>query len=311
MMPWRKPLPSICRTVLLAGLLLAGALPAQGQTGRRAPHRIVSLNLCADQYLLALADRGQIAGLTPNAADPAFSAAATQARGLRKLHQSAEEILAIGPDLVVGMPARGSAVMAALKGRHYPMLDLRAAEDFATVAQNMRIVARAIGRPERGAALVARMERDLAALGRPGRGRVAAYYQRRGFLTGTGTLIDDLMRRAGLVNLAGKLGKPALSHLSIEELVAARPDFLIVDSGTDRISDQGTEMLHHPALRAIPRLRLPQAWTVCGGPAYVEAARSLVAQIEAQGAKRSAGEGRAAHQKRTRTPPYAARPGDR
>jgi iron complex transport system substrate-binding protein len=40
-------------------------------------------------------------------------------------------------------------------------------------------------------------------------------------------------------------------------------------------------MLHHPALRDIPRLRLPQAWTVCGGPAYVQAAQSLVAQIEA------------------------------
>ena len=49
-------------------------------------------------------------------------------------------------------------------------------------------------------------------------------------------------------------------------------------------------MLHHPALRDIPRLRLPQAWTVCGGPAYVRAAQSLVAQIET-------------HQKRTRTPP--------
>ena len=281
MTPWRKPLPSLCRTALLAGLLLAGALPAEGRAGGPAPHRIVSLNLCADQYLLALADRDQIAGLTPNAADPALSAAAAQARGLRILSQSAEEILALHPDLVVGMPARRSAVMTALKDQHYPALDLRTAEDFATIAQETRTVARAIGKPARGEALVARMERDLAALGKPGRGRVAAYYQRRGFLTGTGTLVDDLMHRAGLVNLAGKLGKPALSHLSIEELVAARPDFLIVDSGTDRISDQGTEMLHHPALRNIPRLRLPQAWTVCGGPAYVQAARSLVAQIEA------------------------------
>ena len=87
------------------------------------------------------------------------------------------------------------------------------------------------------------------------------------------------MRRAGLVNLAGKLGKPPLSRLSIEELVAARPDFIIVDSEADRVGDQGTEMLHHPALKDIPRIRLPQAWTVCGGPAYVQAARSLAVQV--------------------------------
>lgn len=247
----------------------------------RAPRKIVSLNLCADQYLLALADRGQIAGLTHNAAKPEMSAAAAQARSFRILGQSAEEVLAIEPDLVVGMPARRSAVMAALKAQNYPALDLRTAESFTDIVEQTRRVAQAVGRPDRGEALIAGMERELAGLGKPGRGRVAAYYQRRGFLTGTGTLIDDLMQRAGLVNLAGKLGKPALSQLSVEELVAARPDFIIVESATDHVTDQGTEMLHHPALRDIPRIRLPQAWTVCGGPAYVRAARSLVGQIEA------------------------------
>lgn len=275
---------------MLFGLALAGALPlaglAQGQGNVTAtaaapgPRRIVSLNLCADQYLLALADRGQIAGLTHNADNPQMSAAAAQARGLRRLGQSAEEVLAIEPDLVVGMPARRSAVMPALKARNYPALDLRSADSFATIVEQTRTVAAAVGRLERGNALVAQMERELAALPSPGRGRVAAYYQRRGFLTGTDTLIDDLMRRAGLVNLAETLGKPPLSQMSIEEMVAAQPDFIIVESGTDRVVDQGTEMLHHPALRDIPRIRLPQAWTVCGGPAYVQAARSLVAQIE-------------------------------
>lgn len=276
----------------LGGLALAAAVPlaiaaqdggpakrGAAQPRHGAPQRIVSLNLCSDQYLLAIADRSQIAGLTHNAANPQMSAAASQTRGLRILGQSAEEVLDIGPDLIVGMPARRSAVMTALKAQHYPALDLRSAHSFADIAGQVRQVARATGHQDRGEALVARMEHDLASLPKPGGGRVAAYYQRRGFLTGTGTLIDDLMQRAGLVNLAGKLDKPALSQLSIEELIAARPDFIIVDSATDKPVDQGTEMLHHPALRDIPRIRLPQAWTVCGGPAYVTAARSLAAQV--------------------------------
>lgn len=130
------------------------------------------------------------------------------------------------------------------------------------------------------------MDAALAALPRPRPRGVAAYYQRRGYMTGTRTLIDELMGRVGLVNLAGRLGTPALARVSIEEIVAARPDYLIVESSTDRISDQGTEMLHHPALAAIPRLRLPQAWTVCGGPAYVAAARSLADQMARIGARR-------------------------
>lgn len=262
-------------TMLLAALVLGGALPARAD----APRRIVSLNLCADQYLLTLADRHQLAGLTRNAADPQMSAVAAQVQGLRILGASAEEVLAIHPDLVVGMPARRSAVMTALKGQYYPTLDMRAAKGFDDIVRQTRAVAQAVGHPQRGEALIAQMQQDLGRLRQPGKGRVAAYYQRRGFLTGTGTLIDELMQRAGLVNLAAKLGKPPLSQLSIEELVAAQPDFIIVESATDRITDQGTEMLHHPALRHIPRLHLPQAWTVCGGPVYVQAAQSLVAQI--------------------------------
>ncbi len=253
---------------------LAGAAPRQA-----APQKIVSLNLCADQYLVTLADRGQIAGLTHNARNPQMSAIAAQVGDLRVLGQSAEEVLDIEPDLVVGMPARRSSVVAALKAQNYSTLDLRTAESFADITAQIGKVASAIGHPARGEALIARMQSDLAGLPKPGRGRVAAYYQRRGFMTGTGTLIDDLMQRAGLVNLAGKLGKPALSQLSIEELVAAQPDFIIVESATDRVTDQGTEMLHHPALAHIPRIRLPEAWTVCGGPAYVQAARSLVTQV--------------------------------
>ena len=40
------------------------------------PRRVVSFNLCADQLVLALADPGQIAGLSPYARDPGLSAAA-------------------------------------------------------------------------------------------------------------------------------------------------------------------------------------------------------------------------------------------
>jgi len=62
-------------------------------------------------------------------------------------------------------------------------------------------------------------------------------------------------------------------------MVAAQPAFLIVESATDEVTDQGSEMLHHPALKDIPRISIPQAWTVCGSPAYVKAARSMADQI--------------------------------
>lgn len=250
-----------------------GATPATG------PHRIVSLNLCSDQMVLALADRDQIAGLTRNAIDPQMSAEAARAKGLPILRGSAEEIAAIDPDLVVGMGLSSSAALAALPGRHYRTLELDKTEDYPAIVASIRRVAAALGHRDRGEALIARMDRDLAALPKAGGGKVAAYYQRRGYMTGTGTLVDDLMHRVGLVNLAARLGKPALAQLSLEEMVAARPDYLIVESSTDTVRDQGTEMLHHPALRTMRRISLPQAWTVCGSPAYVRAARRMAEQL--------------------------------
>jgi iron complex transport system substrate-binding protein len=263
---------SIKTPALVLASLAAFSTPAWGAP----PSRIVSLNLCADQLVLALADREQIAGLTRNARDAAMSAEASRVGDLRLLRTSAEEILNIRPDLVIGMPARRSSSISA---GSYRTLDIAPANRLEDIYHSIAQVAAAVGHPDRGSALIARMRSDLARLPRIGRGKVAAYYQRRGFLTGTGTLIDDLMRRLGLVNLASKLGKSPLSLVSLEEMVAARPDYLMVESATDHVTDQGSEMLHHPALRNIPRISIPQAWTVCGSPAYVTAARSITAQI--------------------------------
>lgn len=277
---------TVAKPLLLGAVLLgaAGALsaaPADRGVARQnsAPQRIMSLNLCTDQLLLALGDRSQIAGLTHNVADPDLSAVPTLARGLPLHRGSAEQLLVINPDLVVGMPASGSAPLVALPRNHYALLDVPHANHPDDIYRAIRQTAAAVGHAERGAALIADMQRDLAALPSPGRGRVAAYYQRRGYMTGTGTLVDDLMTRVGLVNLAATLGKPPLAQVSLEEIVAADPDFLIVESATDTVTDQGSEMLHHPALKHIPRISVQQAWTVCGGPAYVRAARSIAAQI--------------------------------
>lgn len=258
-------------------ILLGAAPPA-------APRRIVSLNLCADQYLLALADRSQIAALTNFSRDPQMSAAAAAARTVPITHGGAEEVLALRPDLIIATASLRRETMAQLRGRAIATLDLDPADSYVDIRAQVRIVAAAVGHPERGTALIARMDAALARIPRDaGRGATAAYYQRRGYLTGTGTLVDDLMHRVGLRNLAARLGKPPLARVGLEEMARARPDYLIVETATDHVTDQGIELLHHPLLGAIPRLRLPEAWTVCGGPAYVLAAESLARQLRRPG----------------------------
>lgn len=272
---------------------IAAALGAITLLGAAAPppKRIVSLNLCADELVVALADREQIAGLTEWVRDPEMSAVAARARMLPVTHRSVEEVLALHPDVVIGAPLRTAASLARLNPGGIRMVDLPMTDGEAGIADSITTIAAAVGHPDRGTAMIARIRHDLAAIGPPpGRGRIAAHYQRQGYLTGSGTLVDDMIRRVGLVNLATRLNRPPLSKLSLEEMALARPAFLLMDSGTRTVADRGTAALHHPILdRAIPpgrRLHIPQALTVCGGPAYPRAVALLARQIRAADAGR-------------------------
>lgn len=253
-------------------LVFLVALPAAAAP----PRRIVSLNLCADQFLVALADPGQISGLTRLSHMPRMSPIAAQAARFPTIGSSAEALLARQPDLLLtGWP--GQADAAARAGLTARILVVPPVNSYADIVAQIRLIADAVGHPERGQALIARMDAALAAIPKTGRGRVAADYQRRGYLSGAGTLMDEMMRRVGLANLATRLGRPALSNLSLEEFVAARPDFLITGGGPAR--DIGSAMLDHPAIAGIPRIYLPGALVDCGGPSFPTAIRRLSDQL--------------------------------
>jgi iron complex transport system substrate-binding protein len=281
-----KPVAFTLPRLMLTTLLCLALPAAAAAPSKAAPRRIVSLNMCADQLLVALADPGQIAALTPFSRDPEMSAEAKRAARLPISQGTAEDVLALNPDLILASPFRRKGAMTALKDQTYRTIDVPPAESYAAIVAEIRMVAQAVGHADRGEAIIAQMDAQLSAIRKAYNKPIAAYYQRRGYMTGTGTLVDEMMQRVGLRNLAQVLGKPSLSRLTVEEMVAARPDYLIVESGTDRIADQGTEMLHHPALADIARLHLPQAWTVCGGPAYVKAVRSLADQLAVNTRKR-------------------------
>ncbi len=271
--------------VLRIFALLCGLAISAPAIASPAPHRIVSLTMCADQFLIALADHGQIAALSPFARDPSLSYYADKAKAYPVFRGSAEEVLSLRPDLVITFPYWRKDTLAFLRHHGVRVLEIADATSLTAIFANIRTLSRAIGHQERGEALIRTMQADLGRLARdrPGRGRVAGYYQRRGYLTGTGTLWDEIMTRSGLVNLAARLDRPSLSRLPVEAMIASQPDFLVMDTGARAVTDRGTEMIHHPALeKVIPRSRrlyLPEALTVCGGPFYPEAVATLNAQI--------------------------------
>lgn len=247
--------------------------------GRAAPSRVVSINACADQLLLALADPSQIAALTRYAEDPAMSAYREQARALRKIDGAAEEVLKLKPDLVLAGTFTRRATRERLADFGIRVETFKPARNLDDVRDLIVRVADAIGQPERGRQRIAELDAALEAGRSDASGLTALNLQRRGFVAGAGTLLDDLLHRLGVTNAAEQLGISQVGRTTLEHVVKLDPDVLIVSDGIDRAEDQGAALLLHPALAsAMPdarRLVLPSRYIVCGGPQNAEALRIL------------------------------------
>ncbi|QCK85533.1 ABC transporter substrate-binding protein [Phreatobacter aquaticus] len=260
--------------IRLAGALLA--LMVQLSPGLAAPGRVVSLNLCADQLVLALADPGQIAALSPFATDRASSAAAEVAKAYPRTRGSAEEALALGADLVFLGPLDRMATSRLLDARGVQVERMAFPSSLDEAKTIIRRTARLLGHPERGEALAARLDAALQVT----TGRVTALpYERRGYASGPRSMLGDAMERAGLAHAAPETGFGGF--VSLERVVALRPDVLVLNDPPARVADQGSALLVHPALaRLYPserRISVPAVLTVCPGPGLVEAVELLAA----------------------------------
>jgi len=200
-----------------AAVLMLGAQPAA------AGARVASLDQCADQYVMALADRTQIVGVTGRADDDDAWLRA-KSRGLPVRRPTMESMLAARPTVVVRYWGGDERLMRSLAARGATVLQIDEATDFEGVAANVRKIARGLGREAAGEALVADMGADLAEAGGAWKGDRALYVTSGGFTAGAGTLVDAVLRAAGLVNAATA---PGYSAVSLEKLALDPPRLFV------------------------------------------------------------------------------------
>ena len=259
----------------------AGAIVALGAAARPVPRRIVSLNPCLDVILVQVADRGQIAAISHYSHDLSSSSIGPSAQTFPFTYESAEEILALEPDLVLTARHSSPATRAALAKLGIRVELFGTPESVADSLGQVAQLSRAVGHPERGRALIARIERALAeAAPAPGTPRLSALtYQAGGFATAHGTMMDEMMRRAGLDNAATRYGLKRTGNVPLERLIADPPDVLLAGETRPGAPTWADRVLRHPALaHAAPRMyrgSFPQRLTFCGGPMLIETARML------------------------------------
>lgn len=243
--------------------------------------RVVSINLCADQLLLSLADPEQILGLSPFARDASRSWAARQAEAFPSLSGTAEDVLRLKPDLVLAGLFSRQATREFLRGHGVRVVDLAVVNTIEEARQQLLDVGALLGHAERAEAAVAVIDAAI----RRAKARVGPTplrvlpLARRGWVFGDETLIGSLLGAAGLRSGAGEFGPGSAHQVRLEAVVAARPDMLLT-FGSERADDQGSALLQHPALAgqypAERRVHLPERLATCGGPMLGEAIDRLV-----------------------------------
>jgi iron complex transport system substrate-binding protein len=277
--------------LLVAAMLLLAAAPAaaqavkQGAAQSAAQTRVVSLNMCTDQLLLDLAQPAQIAGLSPFAADVARSFLADRARALPILSGTAEEVMVLKPDLVVSGTFTKRATREFIRARGVPLQEFAPVRSLAESRRQIKRFGEITGASDIAASRIAELDAGLAEL----RAAAAAHklsvlpLARRAWVSGSQSLISELLSEAGLVNAAGALGIRTGGRVTLEQIVMLKPDAILISRDDDLAEDQGRAMLLHPAIQSLfppeRRIIIPERLTICGGPMLADAMRALAGQI--------------------------------
>jgi len=267
----------------LAGISLtacgAPPMPQAGNTDR--PMRIVSLDYCADQYVLKFADPEQILAISPDGVKD-FSYMRDEAVGVPTVRPVAEDVLILKPDLVVRAYGGGPNAEAFFERAGVPVLTVGwtsnvDTEEVGSIPSLIQQMADGLGQSERGRALVTDFRARLAAVDKRADGEEALYLTPAGVTTGPGAMVHEMLVSAGFENFQEQ---PGWRSIPLERLAYERPDVIAAaffDQKTNH-PDSWSPMNHPVAERhmdEVPVVPLKGAWTACGGWFILDAIEAL------------------------------------
>ncbi|MEW6387646.1 MAG: helical backbone metal receptor [Thermodesulfobacteriota bacterium] len=227
--------PALALALLLAWLSPAwGGVEIQDDRGvtialKSSPQRIISLYGGLTEILVALGAAPRVVARTQG--DDCLKAIPPVGTHLQP---NVEMILALHPDLVVqgGVP-KGMPALKRLEAEGIPVA-MFAPRDFPGLFSVMERLGALIARGEAARSLVAALEAQLEEVAR----RVSGRPPRRVFFevryhnllaAGRGSLVNDIITRAGGVNIIESRQK--LAPYSLEALIQANPEVYVIQTG--------------------------------------------------------------------------------
>ncbi len=266
---------------LAFGLAACGQPRSEFSQSNERPSRIVSLDFCADQYLLKFADPEQILAVSPDAVRE-FSFMRAEAAGVPTVRPLAEDVILLKPDLVVRSYGGGPNAGDFFERAGIPVLQVGWAssvhgDDISSIPAITRNVAAGLGQSDRGEALVQSYQARLAQVQASASDRSTLYMTPSGITSGGNSMVHEALTAAGLRNFADRQG---WHSLPLERLAYERPDLITAAFFGVRTNHQhGWSAARHPVakreLSETDLIKLDSAWLSCGGWYVIEAIEAL------------------------------------
>lgn len=276
-----RPLP--LSALLGLALLAIWAGMRTGPAAAALP-RVASMNVCTDQLLLTLADPAQIVGLSRFSRDR-FQSREPDASRYRTLSGGAEDVLVLKPDVVVASLFDKRSTRDLLKANGLHVIEFSVPRTLDEAKDQIRRMGDIVGHPDRAAAEIARLDDAIARARRAATGKqyTVLPLSRRGWVSGSDSLVSSLLGEAGLHNAADDLGIGLGGYASLEAIVSAGADFILVSDAGDHAEDEGRAFLLHPALEHFyppgKRIVIPDRLTECGSVMLADALDMLVREL--------------------------------
>lgn len=191
------------------------------------PQRIASLSLASDETLYELLRRShslhRLAAVSSMAHDLRYSFIAGNMRA-EQLPQAAahmDALIKLAPDWVVAARFNNPKFLQALQRVRLPYVVLEGFNNIEDIRNHTRSLARLIGEPQLGEDLI----RDFLHW-QPftEKSESVLFYDAQGYVLGSQTLFDDLIRTAGLRNAVVRAG---WWKIAAESLLSLHPDYII------------------------------------------------------------------------------------
>jgi iron complex transport system substrate-binding protein len=268
--------------------LLAASNPAIAQQETTLPSGgVVSASLCADAYVLALAEPEFIRALSWQVDQP-VSAAPGWARGWTQAWPDAERLLVLDAEVIVFGAGEGGRAASLLDRAGRRSIELSWTEDFAGVRANFRRIGAAIDRVDAAERAIENLDNRLAQLdfraGQRGDRADLVYLSASGGSAGTNTYVDAAIRAAGARNVIADAGISGWTRSDPELVLTLEADLILTSFFRDGFSSTYNRALRHSAydrlLDTTPSVDVPSGYWPCAGPMLIDAAEAIADALD-------------------------------